>query len=373
MHARRWSTTPSSVLGWSRARPWSAGRTAIFWRCPPCPDPCHTAPAPDRRSRGRGPEVTSERAVRDADALGAGADAVRARKTRRPARSDACTRAVAVGASVPAATEHPKAPSDDKRWRIVETRMRRLGNQPDALVEALHSTQEAFGYLDTDALRYVGQTLSRAAVDGVRRRDVLPLLHAQAGRASTRRSCAPGPPATSTARAGSWRPSASGWGSARSRRPTTGRSRCSPRAASAPAASRRPRSSTARSRAASTARRSSTGWSAVTTAPAPTPARRRPRRAGPARAATRPARSPASSRRARRARPPTSARPSAACPPGRRASSRRSSERVDRRGAGRRRDQARRLPRPVRERPAGPGPGDGRGVHRTSRPTASSR
>jgi bidirectional [NiFe] hydrogenase diaphorase subunit len=53
----------------------------------------------------------------------------------------------------------PSAPSDDKRWRIVETRMRRLGNRPDALIEALHSAQEAFGFLDDDALRYVGQAL----------------------------------------------------------------------------------------------------------------------------------------------------------------------------------------------------------------------
>ena len=59
-----------------------------------------------------------------------------------------------------ATIEQPKAPTDDKRWRIVETRMRRLGNQPDALVEALHSAQEAFGYLDTDALTYVGRSLS---------------------------------------------------------------------------------------------------------------------------------------------------------------------------------------------------------------------
>jgi bidirectional [NiFe] hydrogenase diaphorase subunit len=62
--------------------------------------------------------------------------------------------------SVPATSEQPKAPSEDKRWRIVETRMRRLGNQPDGLVEALHSAQEAFGYLDTDALTYVGRSLS---------------------------------------------------------------------------------------------------------------------------------------------------------------------------------------------------------------------
>jgi bidirectional [NiFe] hydrogenase diaphorase subunit len=50
-------------------------------------------------------------------------------------------------------------PSDDKRWRIVETRMRRLGNRQDALIEALHSTQEAFGFIDDDALRYVGSVL----------------------------------------------------------------------------------------------------------------------------------------------------------------------------------------------------------------------
>jgi len=70
------------------------------------------------------------------------------------------TWAVAVCASVTAAIEAPKAPSEDKRWKIVETRMRRLGNQPDALVEALHAAQEAFGYLDADALTYVGRTLA---------------------------------------------------------------------------------------------------------------------------------------------------------------------------------------------------------------------
>jgi len=52
------------------------------------------------------------------------------------------------------------APSDDPRWQIVETRMRRLGNRPDALIEALHSTQQAFGFIDRDALRYIGETLA---------------------------------------------------------------------------------------------------------------------------------------------------------------------------------------------------------------------
>lgn len=37
--------------------------------------------------------------------------------------------------------------------------MRRLGGGPDALVEALHAVQEAFGYLDLDALAYVGAAL----------------------------------------------------------------------------------------------------------------------------------------------------------------------------------------------------------------------
>jgi bidirectional [NiFe] hydrogenase diaphorase subunit len=53
----------------------------------------------------------------------------------------------------------PAPPSDDKRWKIVETRMRRMGDRPAALIEALHAAQEAFGYIDTDALNFVGDTL----------------------------------------------------------------------------------------------------------------------------------------------------------------------------------------------------------------------
>jgi bidirectional [NiFe] hydrogenase diaphorase subunit len=61
---------------------------------------------------------------------------------------------------MPVTQVKPAAPSDDKRWRIVETRMRRLGNRPDALIEALHSVQEAFGSIDGDALRYVSDSLA---------------------------------------------------------------------------------------------------------------------------------------------------------------------------------------------------------------------
>lgn len=37
--------------------------------------------------------------------------------------------------------------------------MRRLGGGPDALIEALHAVQEAFGCLDDDAMRFVGGSL----------------------------------------------------------------------------------------------------------------------------------------------------------------------------------------------------------------------
>jgi len=48
---------------------------------------------------------------------------------------------------MPALFKKPSPPSDDKRWKIVETRMRRMGDRPAALIEALHAAQEAFGYL----------------------------------------------------------------------------------------------------------------------------------------------------------------------------------------------------------------------------------
>lgn len=60
---------------------------------------------------------------------------------------------------MPALYSKPAPPSDDKRWKIVETRMRRMGDRPAALIEALHAAQEAFGFLDEPALHYVGDTL----------------------------------------------------------------------------------------------------------------------------------------------------------------------------------------------------------------------
>jgi bidirectional [NiFe] hydrogenase diaphorase subunit len=51
-------------------------------------------------------------------------------------------------------------PSDDKRWRLVQATMRRHGFAPDALIETLHTAQEAFGFLDEAALRYIADALT---------------------------------------------------------------------------------------------------------------------------------------------------------------------------------------------------------------------
>ena len=53
----------------------------------------------------------------------------------------------------------PTPPSADKRWRLVDATMRRLGNQSRGLIETLYTVQETFGYLDEEALRYVAISL----------------------------------------------------------------------------------------------------------------------------------------------------------------------------------------------------------------------
>lgn len=50
-------------------------------------------------------------------------------------------------------------PSDDKRWRIVDGTARRNGLNRHALIETLHTVQEAFGFIDDDALRFVAKRL----------------------------------------------------------------------------------------------------------------------------------------------------------------------------------------------------------------------
>jgi bidirectional [NiFe] hydrogenase diaphorase subunit len=53
----------------------------------------------------------------------------------------------------------PDLPSGDKRWKLVNATMRRNGYAEHALIEALHSVQEAFGYLDEEAMRFVAGSL----------------------------------------------------------------------------------------------------------------------------------------------------------------------------------------------------------------------
>ncbi|NSW51155.1 MAG: bidirectional hydrogenase complex protein HoxE [Anaerolineae bacterium] len=57
----------------------------------------------------------------------------------------------------------PAFPSDDKRWRIVETAMKRSNYQADALIETLHAVQEAFGFVDESAMQFVSARLNLPA------------------------------------------------------------------------------------------------------------------------------------------------------------------------------------------------------------------
>jgi bidirectional [NiFe] hydrogenase diaphorase subunit len=54
----------------------------------------------------------------------------------------------------------PTPPSSDKRWKMVDTTMRRLGNDSNALIESLHAAKQAFGCLDRSALEYIAASLN---------------------------------------------------------------------------------------------------------------------------------------------------------------------------------------------------------------------
>jgi bidirectional [NiFe] hydrogenase diaphorase subunit len=53
----------------------------------------------------------------------------------------------------------PPLPSNDKRWKLVNATMRRNGYAGDALIETLHSVQDAFGFLDEPSLCFVAASL----------------------------------------------------------------------------------------------------------------------------------------------------------------------------------------------------------------------
>lgn len=61
----------------------------------------------------------------------------------------------------PALPADPKDahPSGDKRFKILETTMKRHQFRSDALIEVLHKAQELFGYLDNDLLIFIAHHL----------------------------------------------------------------------------------------------------------------------------------------------------------------------------------------------------------------------
>jgi bidirectional [NiFe] hydrogenase diaphorase subunit len=50
-------------------------------------------------------------------------------------------------------------PSGDKRFKILDTTLKRCQFQQDALIEVLHKAQELFGYLELGVLAYVARGL----------------------------------------------------------------------------------------------------------------------------------------------------------------------------------------------------------------------
>jgi bidirectional [NiFe] hydrogenase diaphorase subunit len=54
---------------------------------------------------------------------------------------------------MPSYLAKPTPPNQDKRWKLVDATIRRQGQQQRGLIETLHTVQEAFGYLDVQALR----------------------------------------------------------------------------------------------------------------------------------------------------------------------------------------------------------------------------
>lgn len=55
-----------------------------------------------------------------------------------------------------AATDHP---SGDPRFQLIDRTLKRMQFQQDALIEVLHTAQEAFGFLEEDLLIYVAHQL----------------------------------------------------------------------------------------------------------------------------------------------------------------------------------------------------------------------
>lgn len=62
-----------------------------------------------------------------------------------------------------------EATVQDNRYKQVDRTMKKLGYQKSALIEALHTAQELFGYLENDVLKFIANklTLPQSKVYGV--------------------------------------------------------------------------------------------------------------------------------------------------------------------------------------------------------------
>jgi bidirectional [NiFe] hydrogenase diaphorase subunit len=72
--------------------------------------------------------------------------------------------AAAMHATLPSLRKPPTRtawapPPGDKRYKILETAMKRHQYKADALIEILHKAQELFGFLDHDVLRFIASGL----------------------------------------------------------------------------------------------------------------------------------------------------------------------------------------------------------------------
>ena len=65
----------------------------------------------------------------------------------------------AAASGTPAAADHP---SGDRRFKMLETVMKRHQYRHDALIEVLHVAQELFGYLEPDLLYFVARHMKLA-------------------------------------------------------------------------------------------------------------------------------------------------------------------------------------------------------------------
>jgi bidirectional [NiFe] hydrogenase diaphorase subunit len=63
----------------------------------------------------------------------------------------------------PAAAAKDEHPSGDKRFKLIDRTLKRFQYQQDALIEVLHTAQEAFGFLSDDLLLYVAHQLKLPA------------------------------------------------------------------------------------------------------------------------------------------------------------------------------------------------------------------